>query len=120
MKKGLRNRGDFEVVQYRNLTVYLWQDTEPVIVISSNTNTTDKTTVTRKQHDGSTIQIDCPQAICNYNKFMGEVDLNDQIQNYYLPYEIKEVVPLYIFFLFHLSITNALIMAKQHSSTIPV
>ena len=100
VKKGLRNRGDFEVVQYRNLTVYLWQDTEPVIVISSNTNTTDKTTVTHKQHDGSTIQIDCPQAICNYNKFMGEVDLNDQIWNYYLPYNQGSRIVIYFSFFF--------------------
>ena len=121
VKKGLRNRGDFEVVQYGNLTVYLWQDTKPVIVISSNTNATDKTTVTRKQHDGSTIQIDCPQAICNYNKFMGGVDLNDQIRNYYT-YHIKsrKSYRYIFFFLFHLSITNAFILAKQHSSTISV
>ena len=67
VKKGLSNRGNFEVVQYKNLTMYLWQDTKPVTVVSSNTNAYDKTIVTHKQHDGSTIQIKCPQAIHNYN-----------------------------------------------------
>ena len=120
VKKGLSNRGDFEVVQYKNLTMYLWQDTKPVTVVSSNTNANDKTIVTHKQHDGSTIQIKCPQAIHNYNKLMGGVDLNDQIRNNYNYHMKSRKSYRYIFFLFHLSITNAFILTKNYSSTISI
>ena len=119
VKKRLSNRGDFEVVQYKNLTMYLWQDTKPVIV-SSNTNAYDKTIVTHKQHDGSTIQIKCPQAIHNYNKLMGGVDLNDQIRNNYNYHMKSRKSYRYIFFLFHLSITNAFILTKNYSSTLSI
>jgi hypothetical protein len=95
----------------------LWQDTKPVLVVSSNTNPTDKLTITRKKNNGSTIQIDCPRAINNYNKYMGGVDLNDQLRNYYTFHLKSRKSYKYIFFfLFQLCVTNAFILSKHYSS----
>jgi hypothetical protein len=117
IKKGFPNRGEYKALQYENLTIYLWQDTKPVLVISSNTTPTDKITVSRKKNDGSTILINCPKAIQNYNKNMGGVDLNDQLRNYYTFHLKSRKSYKYIFFfLFQLCVTNAFILCKHHSS----
>ena len=76
VKKGPGERGDYRVRQHKHLTVALWQDNRPV-VISTNSDPTQPTTVQRKARDG------CPASISSYNKFMGGVDLNDQLRQYY-------------------------------------
>lgn len=114
LKKGLKNRGDSEMLQNHGITVYLWQDTKPVLVINNNTQPTDKTQVNRKKRDGSTISIDCPLAVKLYNKDMGGVDLNDQMRNYYkFHLKSRKFYKYIFFFLFQLSITNAFILTRH-------
>lgn len=40
LKKGLGERGEYKVRQHKQLTVSLWQDNRPVVVISTNSNPT--------------------------------------------------------------------------------
>ena len=121
MKKGLPNRGDSMALQNEELTCCLWQDTKPVVVISSFSQPDEKAKVKRKKHDGSTIEIDCPMAIHQYNKYMGGVDLNDQLRNYHTySFKSRKFYKYIFFFLFHLSITNSFLLTKHYCPTISV
>ena len=91
-----------------------------MVVISSFSQPDEKATVKRKKHDGSTIWLDCPMAIHHYNKYMGGVDLNDQLRNYHTYSFKSRKFYKYIFFLFHLAITNSFVLTKNYSSTITV
>ena len=53
LKKGLPNRGDSLTKQSGYLSVHLWQDNRPVLVIASNSNPAQKTTVERKNKNGT-------------------------------------------------------------------
>ena len=79
-KKGLSNRGDHMARQDGQLTVYLWQDNKPVVVIATNCDPAETGTVNRKLRDGSSTTVSCPQAIVLYNLLMGGVDNNDQLR----------------------------------------
>ena len=86
LRKGLDNRGDSKVVQAvqaDNLTVSLWQDNRPVVVIATNSDPTSTTTLQRKKKAGSTAEYSCPNSIADYNDYMGGVDANDQLRGYY-------------------------------------
>lgn len=78
-----RNRGDADFVcnQY-GTSAMSWKDTKDVLVIS-NCHGKDMTTVTRTGKDGSKKDVACPQSIYFYNKFMGGVDLSDQLVSLY-------------------------------------
>lgn len=121
MKKGLENRGDHLALQKDNMSIYLWQDTKPVVVVSSNAQSTSTTTVQRKQRDGSSNQVSCPNAISMYNKYMGGVDMNDQLRNYYnYSFKSRKYYKYIFVFLFHLSITNSFILARHFSTSVSV
>ena len=51
----------------------MWLDNQPVTAISSNCQP-ETGTITRKQRDGSQIELQCPSAIMSYSKYMGGVD----------------------------------------------
>ena len=61
-----------------NVCVTVWQDSRPVTFMSSGHNPTHTKVVQRKQHDGTTFSVDCPECIVAYNQFMGGVDTGDQ------------------------------------------
>ncbi len=48
-KKGFKERGDSKTYQKGNLTVSVWQDNRPVVVIATNSDPTTADTVTRKK-----------------------------------------------------------------------
>ena len=85
VKKGMKERGEsktLQSVQSKNLTVSVWQDNKPVTLVATNSNPTMEDRVSRKQRDGSSIAVSCPQSIVLYNN-MGGVDNNDQLRGYY-------------------------------------
>ncbi len=82
-RRGLPSRGDSEFGQDGNLVVTVWQDTRPVVMLSTQHSPDCTTTVRRKKGDGSTISVTCPQAVVDYNQYMGGVDLEDQYRKYY-------------------------------------
>ena len=51
-----------------------WMDRKVVMVMSTNCQPSDSSTVQRKQKDGSSVEVPCPASIISYNKFMGGVD----------------------------------------------
>ena len=130
-KRGLNTRGDHLVRQLKKVdvenwnvnekrlkrvSISLWQDSKPVVVVSSNTDPKGTTTVLRRLRDGSRVFVPCPTSICEYNKYMGGVDLNDQLRGYYHVRLKGRKFYKYIFwFLFDVAVTNAYILAKHHS-----
>ena len=82
--------------------------------MSTNCQPTDNRSVLRKRHDGSSIQLPCPNSILTYNQFMGGVDKGDQIRGYYHCRTKCRKFQRYIFyFLFDVSITNSYILHKE-------
>ena len=55
VKKGFRDRGESKTVMHNdsNLTVSVWQDNHPVVVIGSNSDPAVSTSVTCKNKDGT-------------------------------------------------------------------
>ena len=76
-------RGDYRWRQDGNLVATVWQDSKPVVVLSTNCNPDDITTVRRKQKDGSIGDVVCPSAIATYNQYTGGVDMGNQYRGYY-------------------------------------
>lgn len=116
VKKGMSRRGECEIRQYNNISVSVWQDSKPVTVVSTNADPTKQGTVTRKNKDGSSSPVDCPEATLLYNKYMGGVDVNDQIRGYYhMRMKCRKFYKYIFWFLVDLSITNAYILCKNHT-----
>ena len=80
LKKGLNERGESKVRQHENITVSLWQDNRPVVVISTNSDPTETTTVQRKVRDGTTSRVSCPQSI--YRKRPGRPSMVPSAQRF--------------------------------------
>ena len=108
-------RGDSTSVQAGNLVTTLWLDNCVVRVMSMNSQPKDSSQVLRQQHNGSRVSVQCPTAVAQYNKFMGGVDRNDQLQQYYNVGRKGRKYYRYIFwFLFEVSISNSFIMYSKY------
>ena len=119
VKKGLAVRGDSMTVQHKdsNITVSIWQDSRPVVIIANNVDGTTKEIVKRRKKDGSRETYTCPSSIALYNRFMGGVDRNDQIRGYYhTPVKCRKCYKYIFWFLFDVATTNAFILCKEFSS----
>ena len=85
----------------------VWQDTKPVVMLSSQHDPNTTTTVRRKKGDGSVLHVTCPQVIVDYNAHMGGVDLGDRYRKYYQVRMKSRKFYKYIFwFLFEICILN--------------
>ena len=65
------------------IAVYKWKDRRMVRVTSSYHCPTAVVQVSRKERDGSTSQMNCPEAIKDYNMHMNCVDKFDQLKALY-------------------------------------
>ena len=65
-------------MQHEDVMVVVWQD-KRVVLLSTNSDPWTDSLVTRKTGKGNEeIEIACPQAVINYTKHMGGVDVSDQ------------------------------------------
>ena len=76
-------RGESRVRQRDNLVVTIWRDTKMVYVMLTNSSSSASTTVKCRAKDGSVADISCPENVNLYNRFMGGVDMADQLRGYY-------------------------------------
>ena len=81
--KLLFNRGESVTVQAGKVTASAWMDRKMVMVMSTNCQPSSCGTVNRKQRDGTSVEVPCPESIISYSKFMGGVDRGDQLCGYY-------------------------------------
>ena len=73
------DRGECDYrVSKDGLVMFKWQDNKCVSVLS-NFHGTEISSVQRTQKDGSKSQFPCPEAVADYNKFMGGVDKADML-----------------------------------------
>ena len=113
-KSGIGSRGSSEYRQDGNLLVTMWQDTKTVSVLSTNCQPNAETTVSRRQKNGSRVDVQCPESIRLYNQFMSGVDENDQLRGYYAVRTKSTKCYKYIFwFLFDVAIVNSFILYKR-------
>ena len=61
----------------------VWQDSCPVVLIATNSNTTKTETVKEKKRDCTFTYYKCPSSLSVYNRYMGGVNHNDQLRGYY-------------------------------------
>ena len=116
VKKGLKERGDSRTRQHKTLSVALWQDSRPVVVAATTADPTVSTTILRKGRDGTRSDYTCPQSIALYNKYMGGVDYNDQLRQYYhVRMKGRKYYKYVWWFLFDSAVTNAYVLCKHHT-----
>ena len=82
-KQGLEERGENVTVQNGDLTVTVWQDSRPVVLLATNSDPTTTQTVKGKKRDGTFATYNCPSSLTQYKHYMGGVDHNDQLRSYY-------------------------------------
>ena len=93
--------------QQGNITIAVWQDNKPVSLLATNVDPTKTASVNRKNKDGSSRTIPCPETPLLYNKYMGGVDLNDQLRGYYqLRMKGRKYYKYIFWFLVDLAITR--------------
>ena len=82
------------------MTALVWRDKRDVLLLSTNSNPRNDGSSTRKTGKGNEeIEIACPQAVINYTKHMGVVDVSDQqSEQYGVGRSSKKMVEIYITF----------------------
>jgi len=76
-------RGESRKMQHDDVTAVVWQD-KRVVLLSTNSDPRTDGSVKRKTGKGNEeTEIACPQAVINYMKHMGGVDVSDQKREYY-------------------------------------
>ena len=68
-RQGLASPDDIEFQQDGNVIATVWQDTNPVVMLSSQ--------LWGEKKKRSVIHVTCPQVVVDYNAHMGGVDLGD-------------------------------------------
>ena len=99
----------------------MWQENKsrkPVRLLSTATDPViPLTTVKRKQKDGTSKDISCPQLIKSYNMFMSGVDQSDQMHMEYSTARSCRRWWTYIFwFLIDLSISNSFVLMNESTN----
>lgn len=77
--------GESDSCVTKNVGIVKWKDrgSKSVCVLTSIDDPNAKTAIKRKNKTGEKVNVDCPNAIISYNKYMGGVDLFDQYMSYY-------------------------------------
>lgn len=96
-----------------SITAYQWRDTKNVHVLSNFHHPSDTEDVVRKLSNGSSISVQCPKAVSDYNTWMGGVDKFDQRRNAY-PVDRRSKKSWYriFYFLLDAAIVNAFLQMK--------
>lgn len=105
---GKYNSGDIEYAQSEDIGIMRWKDrgSKPVTLVSNMHNSSDTSTVLRKNGKGERIQVKCPTGISDYNKYMGGVDKFDQ---YMSPYSISQKSRKWWIKLFYYMVDTAIV-----------
>ena len=114
VKKGFPSRGDRRMARNGNVSMVLWQDTKAISCASTNADPEIVKEISRKQKDGTSIIVKCPEAIVQYNAKMGGVDRNDQLRGYYnIQIKSRKSYKYLFFAAVDVAITNSYIMSKS-------
>ena len=110
-------RGDSVVRQSGQLAAVVWMDNKQVVVMSTNVQPHEISTVRRMQSDATVRDVTAPMSIVSYNKWMGGVDRGDQMRQYYhLRLKSRKFYKYIFWFLVDVCIANSYIIHKTSSS----
>ena len=126
-KKTLRQhlkRGDHRSqIVSPGVQCFVWMDKKVVPFINTICNPSSLTTVKRKKKDGSTVNMSCPLSVQLYNKYMGAVDMADQLRKAYScrRRSRKWWLPLF-YFMVDISVVNSYILHRDtpHASKLTI
>ena len=107
-------RGEYKSIVTSNSVVFKWMDTKHVFLASNDCQNTGIVRISRRLKNRQLIEIDCPKAIKDYNKFMHGVDRFNQRMSCYLfdRKSRRNWLRLFIFF-FNTSLVNSHICYNQ-------
>ncbi|XP_067910284.1 piggyBac transposable element-derived protein 4-like [Heterodontus francisci] len=107
----LKKRGDVQFFQKGSLLLTIWKDKRQVATLSTNQNG-------KMIACSGTLK---PQAVIGYNKYMGGVDLSDQMRSYYpVGRPSKKWWRCVLWYLLNISIVNAWLLFKYSSHEPPL
>ena len=72
-------RGDSRYLCKNSVTCMVWQDKKPITFISNFHDPEQTGVATRRNKDGTLLEITMPQLVKDYNLYMGGCDKNDQM-----------------------------------------
>ena len=102
---------------------FMWMDKKVVPFINTICNPSSLTTVKHKKKDGSTVNVSCPLSVQLYNKYMGGVDMADQLRKAYScrRRSRKWWLPLF-YFMVDISVVNSYILHRDtpHESKLTI
>ncbi len=75
--------GSYQFANKGDLLAVRWQDRREVFMLSTAHNTSVETVMKRPKGSREKEPLPCPSCICDYNLYMGGVDLADQYISYY-------------------------------------
>lgn len=81
-KNMTRGESEFKT-SFKDVRWIKWNDNKSVQLLSNFHDPSITTTVSRRQKDGSVLEISCPQMIQDYNHYMGCVDKADMFKSFY-------------------------------------
>ena len=84
--KKLKRQGESVVMQQGRMVAAKWQDKRTVNFLTTADDAGSFTQVKRKKKDGSSVLVDCPTVVEEYNNHMNGVDHADQLRNVYPTY----------------------------------
>jgi len=87
-------------MQHEDVTAVVWQDKRVVLLLSTNSYPRIDGSVTRKTGKGNEeIEIARPQAVINYTKHVGGVDVSDQTRVLWCRPIFKKMVEIYTYYI---------------------
>ena len=104
-------------IEFPKLFACSWLDNKPVYLLASGVSTR-KSSVIRKEKNGASSTVSCPEFVASYNSYMGGVDAHDQLrlQRYSVQRSLR-VVKYYktLFFgLFDIALVNSYILHREY------
>ncbi|XP_055918585.1 piggyBac transposable element-derived protein 4-like [Eupeodes corollae] len=93
-----------------------WKDTKAVHILGNFLDPSKNTTTMRKQKDGTSLSINCPEMIAVYNKNMGFVDKADMLKSCYdIDRKSKKCWHRIFWHFLDVSVVNSFIIFKESS-----
>ena len=78
-------RGEVSFAYSNELLYFKWKDSKGITMLTNDTSKSKETTSVSRWSKASKerIKVSCPVILAEYNKFMGGVDIMDQMKSYY-------------------------------------
>ncbi|XP_061169395.1 piggyBac transposable element-derived protein 4-like [Saccostrea echinata] len=112
----LKEQGKSITKQKGSMRVTVWRDKKNITILQTNSDG-EATSVGRKQKDGNTTDVPCPESIKLYNQYMNGVDHADQLRSTYnTARKALKWWKYLFFFLFDVSVVNSYLLMRESTN----